>query len=103
LVNLERNIHTGKIDHPEKGSKDVADALCGATWMASQSAEQFGYEFGESLEIGLHTSKMHKDIVMRPQQGDEGFDPNVLAMLRRKRQEREEELDGDGDDVFFFR
>lgn len=28
IVNLERNINTGKVDHPENFRKDVSDALC---------------------------------------------------------------------------
>ena len=35
LLELERNAAAGRIDHPPRGSKDVADALCGAVWLAS--------------------------------------------------------------------
>lgn len=28
LIDLERNIDTGKVDHPDGGAKDVADAVC---------------------------------------------------------------------------
>lgn len=37
LATLEENALTGKIDHPPGGSKDVADAVCGAVFCASQS------------------------------------------------------------------
>ena len=47
LVNLERNINTGKVDHPDGGRKDVADAVCGAVFNASQHAEEFAYDYGE--------------------------------------------------------
>lgn len=50
LVNLERDGNTGKIDHPEHGrfgSKDSADAMCGAVWNAKLHSEEYEYEFGE--------------------------------------------------------
>lgn len=50
LVQLEKNNNSGKVDHPPKGSKDQADALCGAVYTASSYAEQFAYDYGESLE-----------------------------------------------------
>ena len=36
LKQLERNPETGVIDHPPRGSKDVADAVCGAVFTACQ-------------------------------------------------------------------
>ena len=50
ITDLERNINTGKIDHPDGGRKDVCDAVCGAIFHASQYAEEFAYDYGESLE-----------------------------------------------------
>lgn len=47
LIDLERNINTGKVDHPDGGAKDAADAVCGALFNASQNAEQFAYDYGE--------------------------------------------------------
>ena len=32
LLSLERDQVKGKVDHPPRGSKDVADALCGVVW-----------------------------------------------------------------------
>ena len=58
LVGLERNGNTGKIDHPDggtSGSKDQSDAVCGASWNASQHAEEYAFDFGENLEL-LQTS-----------------------------------------------
>lgn len=49
IIDLERNINTGKIDHPDGGRKDVCDAVCGAIFNASQYAEQFAYDYGEDL------------------------------------------------------
>lgn len=55
LVNLEKEA-SGKIEHPEGGkygSKDQADAFCGALYDASQFAEEYAYSYGESLEATL--------------------------------------------------
>lgn len=51
LVQLERNNNNGKIDHPIKGSKDQADALCGSIYTASKYANEFAYDYGENYEI----------------------------------------------------
>lgn len=50
VINLERNIDTGKVDHPEGGSKDKSDAVCGALYNASLHAEQFAFDYGETAE-----------------------------------------------------
>lgn len=50
IIDLERNINTGKVDHPSGGSKDQADAVVGAIYHASMYAEQFGFDYGETLD-----------------------------------------------------
>lgn len=50
IIDLERNMNTGKIDHPSGGAKDVCDATCGAIFNASKHAEQFAYDYGEQAE-----------------------------------------------------
>lgn len=50
IIDLERNLNTGKVDHPPNGHKDVCDAVCGAVFTASKYAEQFAYNYGEELE-----------------------------------------------------
>lgn len=57
LVCLERNSNTGKVDHPPSGSKDQADAVCGAIWNASQNAEQFAFDYGEAIDTMLDVSR----------------------------------------------
>lgn len=49
LIDLERNINTGKVDHPVGGSKDTADALCGSVYNASLAAEEYAFEYGENM------------------------------------------------------
>ena len=39
LVALEWNQESNKVDHPPRGSKDIADAVCGAVWSAARSRE----------------------------------------------------------------
>ena len=59
ILGLERNGSTGKIDHPDSGrygSKDVADAICGSLWNASQHADEFAFEFGEEIEATISAS-----------------------------------------------
>jgi len=53
FVDVERNINTGKVDHTPNGHKDALDAVCGATFTASKYAEEFAYDYGESMEIML--------------------------------------------------
>ena len=57
LVQLEKNNNNGKVDHPPKGSKDQADALCGAVYTASSYAEEFAYDYGEQAELIVKYNK----------------------------------------------
>lgn len=50
VTDLERNLDTGKVDHPDGGAKDVSDAVCGAVFNASKHAEEYAYDYGESAE-----------------------------------------------------
>ena len=53
VLGLERE-SDGSVEHPEHGtmgSKDSIDAVCGALWNASQHAEEYGYEYGENVEL----------------------------------------------------
>ena len=50
LTDQERNMDSGKVDHPEGSSKDIADALCGAIFNASSLAEEYAHDYGETAE-----------------------------------------------------
>ena len=39
-------------------SKDSADAICGATWTASLHADEYAYDYGESLDITTELSQL---------------------------------------------
>lgn len=67
IIDLERNINTGKVDHPDGGKKDVADALCGAVYNASKNAEQFAFEWGESLDTIASANALPSDSAIRQQ------------------------------------
>ena len=53
LIGLKRNNNNGKVDHDPSGinSKDAADSICGALWNASKNAEEYAYDYGESLDV----------------------------------------------------
>jgi hypothetical protein len=57
LIDLERNINTGKVDHPDGGKKDIADAVCGAVYNASQHAEEYAFNHSESFEQFLDVNE----------------------------------------------
>lgn len=59
LIGLERNNNNGKIDHTPSGinSKDSADALCGSIWNASQHAEEYDFEYGETIDALLEAAE----------------------------------------------
>lgn len=50
VIGLER-LSDGHVDHTTSGinSKDISDAVCGSIYEASKHAEEFAYDFGESL------------------------------------------------------
>lgn len=56
FIDIERDINTGKIDHSPNYHKDALDAVCGATFNASKDADQFAYEYGETLETTLEVN-----------------------------------------------
>ena len=63
LVQLEKDNNTGKVDHPPKGSKDTADALCGAVYTASGYAEEYAYDYGDNLDllVDLNKDEIYED------------------------------------------
>ncbi len=94
IIDLERNFNTGKIDHPDGGRKDVADAVCGATFNASQDAEQFAFDFGETLEDLVNVSTANNEAETKKQINidfeqalQEMFTPNSIKKERQKASE----------------
>lgn len=94
VIDLERNFNTGKIDHPDGGRKDVTDAVCGAVFNASQDAEQFAFDFGETLEDLVSVSTANNEAETKKQINidfeqalQEMFTPNSIKKERQKASE----------------
>ena len=60
IVSLER-LSDGHIDHPQNFSKDQSDAVCGALFLASEFAEEYSFDYGESLETSLEINTTSDD------------------------------------------
>ena len=59
----------GHIDHTSDGinSKDQADGLCGALYLASKFANEYAYSYGENLDAGLEVSLVQSDSALKTQ------------------------------------
>lgn len=57
LIGLERH-NDGHVDHSERGvnSKDMCDGFCGSLFTASKHAEEFSFEYGETLDSIIDVS-----------------------------------------------
>ena len=68
LIGLERDNNSGKVDHSPSGinSKDSADAVCGALWNASQHAEEYNFQYGETLDA-VHDANAVDEYNMKEQ------------------------------------
>ena len=70
LLQLERNPETGKVDHPPRGSKDIADAVCGAIFSASKSRRLRNltrYVDNKGNEINVRPQSKRPQGRLRPQ------------------------------------
>ena len=93
LVSLERNINTGKVDHPENGSKDSADAVCASVYTASQHAEEYAFEYGEDLDTILDVNE--EDDIQTKQQITVDFETelkNAFTTLHTQNIDTSEEV-----------
>ena len=63
LVNLERDINTGKVDHPTGFRKDCCDSLCGSVFTASKYAEEYAYDYGEDYDVTLAMNNADDPVV----------------------------------------
>ena len=89
FVDVERNNNTGKIDHTPNFHKDALDAVCGATFNASKFAEEFAYDYGESLE---ETITFNKDTnTHSAEQLALDFEAEMQRLLDPLKSERKEE------------
>lgn len=84
-------VSAGVIVH---NSKDSADAVCGATYNASQHAEEFAFDFGESLDTIAKTNIVNSNI---RQQITTDFEAELklldpLAKFNEKEKQKEKEI-----------
>lgn len=81
ITDLERNINTGKVDHPDGGKKDASDSFCGAVFEASKHAEEFAFDYGESLDstLKVSTSLNSNEVVKKQIQVD--FEEELRSLL----------------------
>ncbi len=84
VINLERNSNSGKIDHPDNGrfgSKDISDAVCGAIFNASQHAEEFSYQYGDSVQtvVDFNLDTNNIDDILRDFENDLKKKPENVA------------------------
>ena len=81
VIDLERNINSGKIDHPDGGRKDVCDSIVAATYNASQHAEEFAYDFGESVSTMVEVSTGSVSAETQKQQIQVEFEQQLQNMF----------------------
>lgn len=103
VTDLERNINTGKIDHPDGHSKDLCDAVCGSLYNASTYADQFAYDYGEVIDT-IKETNMDMDQVRKQQitvnMEDELKD--ILQPASIKRQSQEDKKEAHTNDLFYL-
>ena len=63
IISLERK-GDGHIDHPQNGSKDQADAVCGATYLASKYACEYSYNYGDNLNAAIEANDGANGLLM---------------------------------------
>lgn len=82
FIGLKRDSN-GKIDHDPSGvdSKDAADAITGALYNASQNAEQFAFDFGETLDNIIDVSQGAPSIGQQKEQIKVAFEDELKSLL----------------------
>ena len=82
FIGLKRDSN-GKIDHDPSGidSKDAADAITGALYNASQNAEQFAFDFGETLDNIIDVSQGTPSISQQKEQIKVAFEDELKSLL----------------------
>lgn len=95
LIHLERNEMTGKIDHPQSGSKDMADGLAGALWNASLHQDEYSM-IPHSIEVILD---VNKDDLSIEDATTEELEAQLTNFTRKKEEKPESLAIKDTDDI----
>jgi hypothetical protein len=75
---LQLRIVRDKVDHPRKGSKDLADAVCGAIYNAISRTSK------GDREVKIHTySSMHRDEILKEREKYVRQNPGVIDAPKR--------------------
>ena len=84
VIDLERNINTGKVDHPDGGRKDACDSIVGAIYNASQHAEEFAYDFGEDLQVAAELANTTASPSEQKKQIQVAFEQELTNMFGKQ-------------------
>lgn len=84
VIDLERNINTGKVDHPDGGRKDACDSIVGALYNASQHAEEFAYDFGEDLQVAAELANTTASPSEQKKQIQVAFEQELTNMFGKQ-------------------
>ena len=102
FLQLERNNNSGKVDHPDGQSKDMADAVTGAIFNASKHAEEFAFDYGETLDTIVDVSSSSD--VLDKKQIQVAFEQELQSLLNpiAKRNQKIEEENSKKEDAKFI-
>jgi hypothetical protein len=74
VTNLEKNEVKNKVDHPVKGSKDIADAVCGACWSLMKNRKVLFETMQKNQLISEGTSITYDDVF-----GQESYRKDIVT------------------------
>lgn len=94
LIGLERKAD-GHIDHTKQGidSKDQADAVCGATWLASKFAEEYSYNYGDNLSATLTANEGNTIDAAERQRIISDFEQELMLFKAEQKRYYDEEIE----------
>lgn len=99
VIGLEK-LSDGHVDHTSSGinSKDVSDAVCGSIFEASKHAEEFAYDYGESLQETI-TANVDADVKTTEQLALD-FEAEMQKLLNPVKQPSEKQVNTNLNNVF---
>lgn len=101
ILGLQKDSN-GKIDHDPSGinSKDCSDAVCGALWNASQNAEQYAFDYGETLKTIIKVSNEKSNSIKNDQQQIQvAFEEELQKLLGPQRKQEEKQNPQNSDSI----
>lgn len=101
ILGLERDNNSGRIDHSTAGinEKDSIDAVCGSVWHASQYADEYAYDFGETVDTTVEVNS-GSDIKNTQEELNKSMASSLLHKLNKSRdQSNKKQLDIDIDSI----